>query len=631
MTAALHQESSFDYAASCLAANVIALELLEKTAALVLSATPSAKIVTLPGGVRALETNGHLLGAPSDDAQHDELLANAAKMGDGLIVVLGAGLGHGLSELRARTNARILCYEPDPGNLKTLLSSGPCDLGGIPIVTDLLDFKLYWESRAQERVEALIVRTPGYAAAYPAAERDLVLVVQDLVRNVQINENTLYLRSRIWLDDIFENLESLDDVCTFNALNGKYTGVPAFIVGAGPSLDRNAEHLRAAADKGIVIATNTSGRALARHGVRPQVLACIESIDLSADLEKLPFIDEVVRAFSISGNPRHFEAGKGPILATFESLPSFEPLVALFGDSGLAVAASVTTAAVSLAERLGCSPIVLVGQDLAFTGNQIYARGTSYDGSTMQITPDGTVRHQWSAEAQKSHGTRVGALPRSEPLLTTTAWGGSGVEPTSAGFTAVRTWLEAAADLMRRQRPDLRFVNATEGGAHVANFEDIALREVLEGMPSRGITSQRIHDDALAGQRKLQHSAVLSWAKAQGRLAQKARASAELVVKVARRGLDHLTSDRPSAVARTFDKLAEAEQVMKKRCSAQLFIEVLCMRELQQITARSALAVVEKSSRAEAEHALKTEIDIATSVAKSAAELATRFHRLSRS
>ena len=417
------------------------------------------------------------------------------------------------------------CWSTSP----TLPSCAPCFRGGLPI-WGISRWYRTWSicgstgrSMVGSRPSAVLVCTPGYQRFYPAAEAALGVAIGALVRNVQINENTHYLRSKIWLTDIVENLPQTVGTTPFLALEGKYQGVPAFIVGAGPSLNKNGPALREATKKGIVIAVNTSGKALVRHGVTPHVLACIESIDLSHDLAGLPFIDEVVRAFSLSGSPAHFATGKGPLLPIVENLPTFEPLVSLLGQRGLAVGASVTTAALSLAHRLGCSPIVLVGQDLAFTGNQVYAQGTSYEGSQVRIAKSGgRVEHAWSEEAQRSHGTRVGALPTSEPLLETMAWGGERTVATSAGFTAVRNWLEAAADLMQRSSPHLRLINATEGGARIENFEELTLAEVLRDFSDRHLTSAHLRDAADATGGCITAQRLTAWAQEQLRLVKRA-------------------------------------------------------------------------------------------------------------
>jgi hypothetical protein len=133
----------------------------------------------------------------------------------------------------------------------------------------------------------------------------------------QINENTYFYRAKTWLNDIFQNLPRAVGTAPFMALEDRYRGVPAFIVGAGPSLDKNGALLAQAAKKGIVIAVNTSAPALAKHGVVPQVLACIESLDLSSSIARVPFIDDVVRA--IEQRARRLERADTICYATKEN------------------------------------------------------------------------------------------------------------------------------------------------------------------------------------------------------------------------------------------------------------------------------------------------------------------------
>lgn len=630
MTQALARPASVDYAASCLAANITALGLTGKTLDRVLATAPRGRVIRLADGNPAIDLDGQLLGAPGDEASRRQTLADVSSLGDGIVVALGLGMGHALRELRERTRAKVIVFEPDPGILRRVLEWGPCDLGGITVVSDLVDLKMHWAIMIGSRPRAALVRTPGYEKAYAEADRALGEAIGALVRNVQINENTHHLRSRIWLGDIFENLPRMAGTTPFMALEGKYRGVPAFIVGAGPSLDKNGPLLRDAVEKGIVIAVNTSGRALVRHGVTPQVLACIESIDLSGVLGALPFIDDVVRAFSLSGSPAHLVTGKGPLLPIFENLQSFEPLIDLTGHRGLPVGASVTTAALSLAERLGCTPIVLVGQDLAFSGNQVYASGTSYDGSKVHVAREGgRLEHQWSKEVEQLRGAHHAPLPKSEPLLETTAWGGQGTVATSAGFSAVRGWLEAAADLMRRTNPELRFINATEGGARIANFEERSLADVLSTLPSHAITSKTIGDDASALNKPTTTSQIVAWARRQRVLVHRAHKSAVLVERLARQGLGVLATDDGAAVKRAFAKLQGAEQDLKRHCSAMLFIEAWGVKDLQLVTARSEHATIENSARAEAEHALRTEAELARVIAESAGELERRLRAVS--
>jgi hypothetical protein len=603
--------------------NLTALDIKGKTREQVLEAKPRGRIVRHQDGNHVFSVDGQTLGAPGEASSRARTLAKIAAAKNGVVVLLGLGTGHALRELRAHTSSRILVYEPDPGLLRTLLEWGPCDLGGIPICTDLVDLRLQWATARTSRPEVILVCTPGYKHAFPEAESALAATVQSLIANTHMSENTHYLRARTWIADIFANLEHLVGVTPFLALENRYRDVPAFIVGAGPSLEKNVERLKDATARGIVFATNTSARALAQKGVVPQVLACLESIDLSADLRELPFLDEVVRAFSLTGSPAHMKVGRGPLLPTYEAIRACLPLVDLLGDAGLTVGASVTTAAVTLAQRLGCNPIVLVGQDLAFTGNRAYASGTRYEGSTVEVDGAGRILHSWSKAKVLAHGTSAGKLPQSQPHQEVPAWGGTGSVPSTQSFTSVRDWLATAADLAKCQRSELRFVNATEGGAHIPNFEERTLAEILMEMPERGITSRSIADDAARLDRAVTNAQIRAWAELQLDRVRQAKEAAVLVAKLVNKAIAELDAENPEAVTRSFRRLESAEKALRQACVEQPFIETWSSAELQRIAFAGKHANIEKSAQAEAEHALCSEGKIADMVMRTTEELET--------
>jgi hypothetical protein len=316
----------------------------------------------------------------------------------------GSGVGHAARHIRERTSARLVIYEPDAGIARRVLSSGPTDLGTIPLVTDLRDLQAMWPGLAGDRDVAAMVVSPGYPAAFPNELRDVTDAVRMLVGDINLIENTRNARYREWIDHIFANVPQLREASPFLALKGEYAGVPAFIVGAGPSLAKNVERLREARQKGIVFAVDVSGKVLDGRGIEPQVLVCLEALNLSAHMKGLSYIDRVVRAFSMTSHPGGFRMTGGPLLPFFESLGSFAPIQDLLGVPGAVVGGSVSTVAFSLAEQLGCSPIVLVGQDLAYTGGRTHAAGTAFENSSAKVSEDGKrIDYAWcdAAHAQR--------------------------------------------------------------------------------------------------------------------------------------------------------------------------------------------------------------------------------------
>src|SRR5690606_15647984 len=146
----------------------------------------------------------------------------------------------------------------------------------------------------------------------------------------------------------------------------------------------------------------------------------------------------------------------------------------------------VSTAAFSLAQRLGCSPIVLVGQDMAFTNGKTYAGGTGYESSVARANhKTGQVELEWNQAIQDQHGVQHGTRHNTEPLMQVRAWGGQGEVMSGPSFMAINSWLESTAALSEAFGMHRRYINASEGGASVAGFEELSLKTLLETLPDR--------------------------------------------------------------------------------------------------------------------------------------------------
>lgn len=434
--------------------------------------------------------------APLDGPLGYDVLEQLADERESSIVVFGLGLGHAVRAIRA-TGARIaFVFEPDPGIVRHYLESGPSDLGGLHILTDLDDLSDEWSRLLGSSGRVHLVDTPGYPRAFGAARRALAERITRMLERSVVNESTFRARGKAWISGIIENAPYMGVAPSALHLQGAFRGVPAFIVGAGPSLSKNVDLLGDAARKGIVFATNTSARALDRAGVTPQILGCIESIDLSRFLAGLSFLERTVRVLSFTSHPNHFRVSGGPILNVHELLPQVAPpFEAFYGRTALPVSGSVSTALVALALRLGCSPIVLVGQDLAFTGGEAYSKGTVFENSRARVGADGhsVVHSRCEAKASTQLDREKGEL--TERVEWVTAWGGGQSVPSTMAFGHVRTWLERFASVLRRAERPPELVNATEGGSHISGFSEhtlLATLAELPELPERGITAESI-------------------------------------------------------------------------------------------------------------------------------------------
>ncbi|MBI4239315.1 MAG: DUF115 domain-containing protein [Deltaproteobacteria bacterium] len=164
---------------------------------------------------------------------------------------------------------------------------------------------------------------------------------------------------------VVENLERLETTPLFDQLAGTFAGYPGIVVATGPSLNASLPALRAVADHAVIFACDSAVPVLLEAGIRPHFIACLERVIatrlLVAQLPPLPdtwlVALPVVAAATLAAYP-------GPCLFT---VPHGGEYRWLLGDAPKQWygPSAATMACVGLAQ-LGCDPILLVGQDLAF-------------------------------------------------------------------------------------------------------------------------------------------------------------------------------------------------------------------------------------------------------------------------
>jgi 6-hydroxymethylpterin diphosphokinase MptE-like len=178
---------------------------------------------------------------------------------------------------------------------------------------------------------------------------------------------------QVFQENFAANLRQLPRAGHWRHLVGKYSGVPAIICGAGPSLDNVLDKLHG----GLIIAAGSALTGL-RH-VRPHLAVGVDPNPPQLHRMLAHHAFEVPLLF----RPRmHHEAvalHHGPLL--YLSGENGHP-IARYAEQKLNLEGpemvhgyNVVHLAVEVARNLGCSPIILTGLDLAFTDGAPYASG----------------------------------------------------------------------------------------------------------------------------------------------------------------------------------------------------------------------------------------------------------------
>lgn len=189
---------------------------------------------------------------------------------------------------------------------------------------------------------------------------------------------TLVTNSQITCRNVADNLAAYLAAPAINELRSRFSGYPAIIVSAGPSLRKNVHQLAEAAGKAVIIATQTTFKPLLAGGIIPDFVCSLDYHELSRQFyEEIEDFHDVHLVAEPKAHHSVIDAFRGPV-----SLLSNEFARTCLGSAhgnrdGLRAGASVAHLAFYLAEYMGCDPIILIGQDLALTHHVYYAPGVA--------------------------------------------------------------------------------------------------------------------------------------------------------------------------------------------------------------------------------------------------------------
>jgi hypothetical protein len=448
-----------------------------------LVATGRATTVATPHGpIVAVE--GRKLHSGRDPITEAERFARGLELEDvGIVVLFGFGSGHVVRAIAARTQARIVVFEPDLEALAVGATHGEVD-PSTRVITTPARLSEYLYGRLIGACKGVLAKWTPSIRFSPALFTIAQQAAAQAVDRAGLRHRTARIRGPGWLRHYLENLPALAIDPGLPAIAGALANVPAIIVAAGPSLDRNIETLRACIGSAFVIAVNTAATALGRAGIEPSAIVAIESLDVSSQLAALPFLSRVPAFLELTGHPSLWKlpfARKIPISVDTNACAVFSAKID--PKHQLSAGFCVANAAVAIAHALGCSPIVLVGSDLAYSGDRVYASGTAFADMRAALGSDGNAkltglhgkREIEGASASSNGGVHMPDVAKTQRAP---GWGGGADVVTTRDFTMFRDWYTSASKHLRSEGK--RPINATEGGLHIPGWDDVPLADAID-------------------------------------------------------------------------------------------------------------------------------------------------------
>lgn len=297
-----------------------------------------------------------------------------------------------------------------------------------------------------------VVISPNYEHFCYKEIIDFCNLIKDNAERHAVNLGTRVSFNTVVAENFYNNVRYVKNNYMVGQLDGVIPkAIPAIVVSAGPSLSNNIMELKKAVGKAFIIAVDTAVKPLVKAGIIPDMFAMLDG-KKPLELVEVDEVREIPMVAYVTGAKSIFNYHMGKKFFLDENYRYVQDLFAMNGKEiyQLPGGGSVATLAFSLVCHLGFDKIILVGQDLAFTGNKSHA--------------DGTFKEKMDIEDTKDFLMVPGNIEK--------------MVPTREDFDNYRKWFEDFIEYWKGIK-DVQFINATEGGALIKGTQIMALKDAI--------------------------------------------------------------------------------------------------------------------------------------------------------
>lgn len=293
----------------------------------------------------------------------------------------------------------------------------------------------------------------GYIPPYEYFFADQINFIEEKLKsNVAVNLTIMRTRELFglqWAYNLFENIDSmLTKGIPFKQLTNNFFDIPAIVISAGPSLINHIPYLSDIKDKALLIASGSSIDTLRKYNITPHFLTSFDGGD--GNYEHFKNLDTSSLRLIFTSHIYHkiVEEFKGTLIPSEATNRNDYALFKDYGAPDLGdalIGPSVANYALDIAVKLGCNPIILIGQDLSFKGGKSHA-----DGNAFQMEEKKLENHIIKVKGNYD-----------ETVNTTKSW-----------FTMLKFF-----ENQIRNYPKDMVINSTDGGAYI---EGTVIKEFTE-------------------------------------------------------------------------------------------------------------------------------------------------------
>lgn len=400
----------------------------------------------------------------NDGEQFLKIVPENAK---GTVIFQGMGLGYGpLAVIEKREDIRhLIIFELSVGIfLQALKVNNLSPLIKDPRVTICLDSEpntseVLARSARSMRLEeiSMLSHNPSCLFLKEGYER-LGKEIFSVSNQFNISSNTFKAFGTDFIANRLSFLSMIHHTSLIDSIRGRFKDVPALLVSAGPSLDKNIDLIKEFKEKAVIISVDSALPALLANGVTPDFVTSIDYKNLTYEkiascAPKSHNISMICSSWVGQKVAKVFPARN--IYWTFAGGAMDRWINQGLGGKIVSPGAG-TVAHLNLvaAVIMGCSPVIFTGQDLAF--------------------PKQAGSNDHTEHAVLKSDKKAAALLENEHELIWIDGNDGDKVPTLRYFVNFLHEFEN----MIRANPG-KYINATEGGAFIAGTDVMTLKEVL--------------------------------------------------------------------------------------------------------------------------------------------------------
>ena len=436
----------------------------------------------------------HNLANPLGEAA--EIFSKAENTPVAIHLIYGLGLGYLFQVTTAKSLGTVILYEPDLNILRTAFAlvdfSDNIKKSNVYITNDFSEACGYIYQKSNMKNTPLLLSTTAYRELDEDNFNNMVTELQHTIGRFSLDLKYTQEKFYDLILKTFKNIPKLVNEVPVSEFKDFFKGKTAVVVSAGPTLDRNIETLKKYRDNYVLITVGTAMKALSANGITPDFLCIIEANDCSKqiaglDLSEVNFITEPYA----HPNLRKFKY-KNVYTHTSQNLPVNE-LWRDLSDTDISEYYSkgtVSYTALNVARILGCSKIVLVGQDLAYIEGQCYSKDSAYKDLVCKYNEESK---KWEITAKDFESFCLSLGNYDDPeirkqkaidrihALNSALYHVKGINgdmiPTESVYAA---FIQPLSEYTQGY-PDREYINTSLVGAQIDGFKNMPLDEALEG------------------------------------------------------------------------------------------------------------------------------------------------------